>query len=53
MDRERDDGHEAKGEPRIAFDDMSGVVAAVVALTDNTLVAFYLFPEGMLAAGEY
>ncbi len=32
---------------------MAGVVAAVVTLTDDALVALDFLAEGMLAAGEY
>lgn len=43
---------EAEGEPRVALDDMTGVIAAIVALADHTFVAFDLFAEGVLAASE-
>jgi hypothetical protein len=36
----------------MALDDMTSVIAAVVALADDALVAFDLFPEGVLAASE-
>lgn len=49
---ERGPYDEAECEPRMAFDDMTRVIAAVVALTDKALVAFNLFAEGVLAAGE-
>lgn len=44
--------NEAECKPRVAFDDMTGVVTAVVALTDDALVAFDLLAEGVLAASE-
>lgn len=43
----------AECEPRIALDDMRGVVTAVVTLARNAFVAFDLLAESMLAAGEY
>lgn len=45
--------NEAEGEPRVALDDMAAVVSAVMALTDDPLVAFDLLPEGVLSTGEY
>lgn len=45
--------NEAKSEPWVAFDDLAVVVATVVALADDTLVALDLLPEGVLATGEY
>lgn len=36
----------------MALDDMASVIAAVMALADNALVAFDLFPEGVLATSE-
>lgn len=45
--------YEAKSEPWIALDNMTGVVAAVVALADDALVAFDFLAKGVLAAGKY
>lgn len=53
MDREWDDGNEAKGKPRIALYDMSSPVAAVVTLAGDAFVALDFLSEGVLAAGEY
>lgn len=50
---ERHDRDKAECEPRIALDDMRGVVTAVVTLARNAFVAFDLLAESMLAAGEY
>lgn len=47
------DGHEAECEPRVRLDDATRVVAAVVALANDALVALDLLAEGVLAAGEY
>lgn len=43
---------EAESEPRVALDDMSRVVTAVVALAGEALVSLDLLTEGVLAAGE-
>ena len=53
-ERERGGGthDKAESEPRIALDDVAGVVAAVVAATHDALVALDLLAEGVLAAGE-
>jgi hypothetical protein len=50
---ERDDRDKAECEPRVALDDMSGVVTAVVTLASDALVSFNLLAEGMFAAGKY
>lgn len=44
--------YEAEGEPRVTLDNMTGIVAAVVALADYALITFDLFTEGVLAARE-
>lgn len=49
---ERKDGDEAERKPRVALDDMGGIVATVMALAGDALVALDLFAEGMLAASE-
>lgn len=54
-ERERGGGgthDKAESEPRIALDDVAGVVAAVVAATHDALVALDFLAEGVLAAGE-
>ena len=52
-EREREETHDkAESEPRIALDDVAGVVAAVVAATHDALVALDFLAEGVLAAGE-
>lgn len=43
---------EAERKPRVALDDMGGIVATVMALAGDALVALDLFAEGMLAASE-
>lgn len=44
--------NEAEGEPRVALDDLTGIVATVVALADHALIALNLLAEGVLAARE-
>lgn len=53
VNRKGNDGHEAESEPRIALDDMAGIVSAVVALAHDTLETLDLLAEGVLTAGEY
>lgn len=50
--REAKTYNEAKGKPRVRLDDLAAVVAAVVALADDALVALDFLAEGVLATGE-
>jgi hypothetical protein len=52
MDAERDDWHEAEGEPRVALYDSRRVVPAVMALAENVFVALKLFGELMLSTSK-
>jgi len=45
--------NKAKGKPRVTLDYMARVVAAVVALTGDALVALNFLPKCVLATGEY
>lgn len=44
--------YEAEGEPRVALDDMAGIVSAVVALAYDAFVALDLLAECVFTAGE-
>ncbi|KAK5630472.1 hypothetical protein RRF57_006187 [Xylaria bambusicola] len=44
---------EAESKPRVALDDMGGVVTTVVALAGEALVSLDLLAEGVFTAGEY
>lgn len=45
--------NKAEGKPRISFYDVAGIVAAVVTLASDALVAFDFLSKGVLTAGEY
>lgn len=52
VDRQGNNGNKAKGKPRVRLDDLATVVAAVVTLAGDTLVALDFLAKGMFATGE-
>lgn len=44
---------EAESEPRVLLDHMGRIIATIMAPADNAFVAFDLFAESVLSAGEY
>lgn len=45
--------NKAKGEPRMTLDDMAAVVATIMALTDDAVIALDLLAEGVFTTREY
>lgn len=53
MDRKRNNGNKAKGEPGIRLDHTARPVSTIMALAYLAFIALHLLPEGVLSACEY